>query len=57
MIAAGGRHTKAEYAEMIDMSVATVDRAIKHLTEIGLIKRVGANRNGYWMALNRDSKK
>ena len=33
---------------LIEMSVATVDRAIKKLTEAGLIRRVGANRNGSW---------
>ena len=33
MISTGERHTKKEYAEMIEMSVATVDRAIKKLTE------------------------
>lgn len=48
MISTGERHTKKEYAEMIEMSVATVDRAIKKLTEAGLIRRVGANRNGSW---------
>ncbi len=48
LIETGERHTKAEYAEMIGMSVATVDRAIKKLTEAGLIRRIGANRNGSW---------
>ena len=48
MISTGERHTKKEYAEMIEMSVATVDRAIKKLTEAGLIRRVGGNRNGSW---------
>ena len=44
----GKRTHNSKIAEMIEMSVATVDRAIKKLTEAGLIRRVGANRNGSW---------
>lgn len=40
--------SKNDIAVRIGKSPATVQRAIKRLTEKGLIKRVGPNKNGYW---------
>ncbi|MBS7364741.1 MAG: winged helix-turn-helix transcriptional regulator [Paludibacteraceae bacterium] len=38
----------AEIAMEIDMSSRGVEKQIKKLREAGIIKRVGADRGGYW---------
>lgn len=43
---------KAQIAKMIDKSEMTVQRAIKKLTDEGLIKRVGSNKTGYWEVID-----
>jgi len=43
-----GNITKAELAKAANVSVSTVDRAIAALRESGLLKRVGARKNGHW---------
>ena len=43
------KYSKSEIAAKIGKSPATVQRAIKRLTDLGLIKRVGSNKTGYWV--------
>ena len=45
----GKRYTKKDYASAIGKSTATVQRYLKHLTELGLIRREGSNKNGQWV--------
>ena len=45
------KYSKRDIAGKISKSQATVQRAIKRLTEFGLIKRVGSNKTGYWAAI------
>ena len=42
---------KDEMAIYINKSKATVDRIIKRLIEMKLIKRIGSNKTGYWSLL------
>lgn len=44
------RYSKGELAAQIGKSATTVQRIIKSLTDKGLIRRVGSNKNGYWTA-------
>ena len=44
---------KQEISEKIGKSPATVQRYIKHLTELGIIKREGSNKNGRWIVVKR----
>lgn len=39
---------KAQIAVELGKTEMTVQRAIKRLTELGLIERVGSNKSGYW---------
>ncbi len=39
---------KAEISKLLNKTEMTIYRAIKHLSELGLIKRIGSNRIGYW---------
>ena len=48
ILSADQKFSKKDIAARIGKSSATVQRAIKKLTEKGLIKRVGPNKNGYW---------
>ena len=38
----------AELSEKIGISVTSVSNNLKKLTEKGIIKRIGADKNGYW---------
>lgn len=38
----------AKIAEGLDMSARQIERIMADLKAKGLIRRVGANRNGYW---------
>ena len=40
--------TQKELEEIIDVSRATITRQIKSLIDLDIIKRQGANKNGYW---------
>ena len=42
------RVNKRDIAKTINKTEMTVQRAIKHLIELNLIKRVGSNKTGYW---------
>ena len=41
------KYSKSEIAEKTGKSQSTVQRAIKRLIELGLIKRIGSNKTGY----------
>lgn len=43
--------TKPELAKLACVSKTTVDNAIATLKEKNIIKRIGANKNGYWQVL------
>ncbi len=47
----GNRYTKQELATAIGKSPITVQRYLKHMMELGLIKREGANKNGRWVVV------
>ena len=51
MIRTGNRYTKQDFAAAIGKSSATVSRYLKHLTELGLIRREGADKDGQWIAV------
>lgn len=42
--------TQTELAQQIGLSVSTVIRRMKKLQAAGLLRRVGADKNGYWQA-------
>jgi ATP-dependent DNA helicase RecG len=45
------RHSKSAIAERIGCSQSTVQRAIKRLTELGKVRRVGSNKTGRWVVV------
>lgn len=47
------RITKALLAEKLNLSTTAIDNNIDFLKKHGFIKRVGANKNGYWKALRK----
>ena len=49
LIMTGQARNKQEFSEKIGKSPATVQRYIKHLTELGIIRREGSNKNGRWI--------
>ncbi len=51
LILAGKRYTKKGFADAIGKSSATVQRYLKHLMELGLIRRDGSNKAGKWVAV------
>ena len=32
----------------LEIGIATIDRTIKKLKQLGLLERVGSNKTGYW---------
>ncbi|HHT67380.1 MAG TPA: winged helix-turn-helix transcriptional regulator [Erysipelotrichaceae bacterium] len=40
--------TISQLAVVCNLGRTTIDRSISKLKEMGYIKRVGANKNGYW---------
>ncbi|MBQ7246852.1 MAG: putative DNA binding domain-containing protein [Lachnospiraceae bacterium] len=44
------RYNKTEIGAIVGKSPSTVQRAIKSLTDRGLVRRIGANKDGYWVA-------
>ena len=42
--------TQSELAQQTGLSVSTVIRQMKKLQAAGLLRRVGADKNGYWQA-------
>ena len=51
LILTGKRYTRKDLAGAIGKSPATVQRYLKHLTELGLIRRDGSNKMGQWVAV------
>ena len=51
LILAGKRYTRQDFADAIGKSPATVQRYLKHMTELGLIRRDGSNKMGQWIAV------
>ena len=47
--------TIQDIANMVGVSKSTVSRYLKELKELGIVKRVGANKNGLWL-INNDFK-
>lgn len=41
--------TQLEISEILDVSIATVKRAIKQMTENGIIEHTGGRRYGQWI--------
>ena len=51
LILTGKRYTRKDLADAIGKSPATVQRYLKRLTELGLIRRDGSNKMGQWVAV------
>ena len=51
LILTGKRYTRQDFADAIGKSPASVQRYLKHLTELGLIQRDGSNKMGQWVAV------
>ena len=51
LILTGKRYTRQAFADAIGKSPATVQRYLKHMTELGLIRRDGSNKVGQWVAV------
>ena len=45
------RYTKQDFADAIGKSPATEQRYLKHMTELGLIRRDDSNKMGQWIAV------
>ncbi len=48
VIASNPEITRQKMIEMLGLSIRTLDRIIKSLKNKGIIKRIGADRGGYW---------
>ena len=51
LILTGKRYTRQDLADAIGKSPATVQRYLKHMTELGLIRRDGSSKMGQWIAV------
>lgn len=45
------RYTRDDLAAKTSKTLRTIQRTIDSLKEKGLIKRVGSDRNGYWITI------
>jgi len=45
---------KKELAEKTKKSEATVQRAVKRLVELGLVRREGSNKTGHWEVIGKE---
>ena len=48
--------TQEELAKIIDITKKSITANMKKLQNSGLIKRVGANKNGYWQVISKHTK-
>ena len=48
--------TAQELSNIFSVSVITIKRDLKYLTEANLIKYVGSAKDGYWKIINTDNK-
>ena len=46
--------TQDELGKLLGVTLKTISRNFKILLENNYIKRVGANKNGYWKIINKD---
>jgi len=46
--------TQQELGKLLGVTVKTISRNFKFLLDLGYIKRVGANKNGYWIVIEKD---
>lgn len=53
IILTGKKYTKYDFAAAIGKSPSTIQRYLKHLTELGLIRRSGSNKNGQWISVSQ----
>ncbi|MBQ3384836.1 MAG: putative DNA binding domain-containing protein [Erysipelotrichaceae bacterium] len=44
--------TRESIAQQLNLSTATIGRELRTMQELGLIKRKGSNKNGYWIILD-----
>lgn len=51
VLSVNGRATAARIAEFLGVSESTVHRSYKKLRGLGIIRRVGSNKAGYWKVL------
>ena len=49
--------TYKEFALLLGKSPATIKRMLKQLREEGMIRRIGADKNGHWEVINNQSDK
>lgn len=48
LVRANPRISKKEMAESIGINTTAIDKHIKRLRDINILKRVGSDRSGYW---------
>lgn len=51
VLSVNGRATAARIAEFLGVSESTVHRSYKRLRDLGIIRRIGSNKAGYWKVL------
>ena len=56
IISLNPKNTAKSLSEKFGVSVSTIERDLKYLTEANLIKYVGSAKDGYWEVLNEDIK-
>lgn len=56
IISLNPKNTAKSLSEKFGVSVSTIERDLKYLTEANLIKYVGSAKDGYWKILNEDTK-
>ena len=56
LIKANPKITQSEHAAKIQLSVKGIEKQIRSLRELGLIRRVGPNKGGHWEIIERNEK-
>ncbi|EJF53316.1 putative transcriptional regulator with HTH domain [Saprospira grandis DSM 2844] len=56
LIAENPKYTKVEMAQKIGVSTTTIDKHLKVLKELKLLKRQGGRKNGYWQILHKNDR-
>ena len=47
--------TQAELSKLVGISIVHVNKNIARLKKLGVLERMGSDRNGYWKILDRSS--
>ncbi|MCK9224123.1 MAG: winged helix-turn-helix transcriptional regulator [Candidatus Muirbacterium halophilum] len=47
---------KEELSELMNVSRATVTRGLQKLKDMGILKRIGSNKTGYWEIKGKNAK-